>query len=231
MIINIYRINIKLYIVSLVYLITAIMLNVNQYKHNQYYYQNKNNEDINPISDVVTYKPTLLDSFFSTIGINGYYINGVLLQTLYIIVTFFLYSIVEYTFGFIVAILIFIGVIISNYYYTWIYKSKICNDPTLYSSIPTFCCGSNLMVTLLAMVELIFFTWSKQPILKLFIILIFMLTYIGVCIYDNLNMNPDALNSMNMNDKICNSTMWHGFYFIEGVIMFILFYSLKKLFR
>ncbi len=229
--INIYRLNIKLCIVSLVYLIIAIILNTNQYKHNPYYYQNKNNEDINPIRDIITYKPTLLDSFFSTIGINGYYTNGVLLQTIYIIVTFILYFIVEYTFGSIVSILIFIAVIISNYYYTWIYKSKLCNDPTLYSTIPAFCCGSNLMVSLLAMVQLILFTWSKHPIIKSFIFLLFILSYIGVCIYDNLNMNPDVLNYMNMNDKICNSTMWHGFYFIEGIIMFILFYNLNILFR
>lgn len=221
---------INLYIVSLVYLITAIILNKNQYENNPYYYQNKNKENINPVRDVITYKPTLLDSFFSTMGINGYYVNGVTTQTIYIIFTSLLYFVVEYTFGSFISIIIFILIVISNFYYPNRYNS-LCNDTTLYSSIPTFCCGSNLMVSLLAMVEFIIYTKIKSNLLKLFIVFGIILTYIGTCIYDYKTLNQNVLNSMSFNNKLCKVTMWHGFYFIEGFILFILFYNLKKLFR
>jgi hypothetical protein len=226
---KIYGINLGFssYLVSLIYLLTTIILNVNQYKNNPYYYQKKNNEHfIDNIVKNMEYNPTILELFFSLIGINGYYENGVIGQTLYIIFTFILYVIVESVFGSIVALIIFGLLMLSSYYYTWSYKSKLCNDTTLYNIIPSFCCGSSLMVPLLAIVQLIMITKSKNKFLKMFLIFVFILTYIGISIYDNFIFTSDKTIENSISDKICNSTMWHGFFFIQGIIIFIVFYTL-----
>ncbi len=250
---------VSIYIVSIVLVITTIIMNVKQYHHNPFWYQNKQKEGEN-FKDVgldvgydksdnggFEYTPTWFDSFLSIIGVNGYYVNGVALQTIYICFTYLLYIFVEHTFGSLIAIIIFIVAMISNYYYTWNVIPTICgkqnynsysNNEVDYNSISdsdvsvnntyiyninTFSNMSNLTFILIAMVQLILYNVVSNKQYKLMIIILMVLTYIGTCIYDLLTYKLSVWNSFNIEDKICNATMKHGFYFIQGILLFYIF--------
>lgn len=278
---------ISIYIVSLVFLITSISMNSLQYQKNPFWYQHKQGEkevyDVPINGQIVTttstpipntgrdsivvsetdqyniyYKPTMLDSFYSIIGIDGFYKNGVWLQIIYIVITFILYNVVEGVFGSLIAIIIFVIVMLSNYWYTWNSQPEMCNNVKLYDSstmnvstittqdyvdpvtvdkinTPTtdnynkymFSNMANLSTVLLSMVLLIFYTMSKYKSSKTMILIIFMLVYVGICIYDYSLLTRSQLNQLSLGNKVCNSTMLHGFYYIEGALLFFIFSMFK----
>jgi hypothetical protein len=272
---------INFYIVSLVFLITAISMNSLQYQKNPFWYQSKNKEkedDYNyigathntkntdgnvvtvtfyDITAILMYKPTILDSFYSIIGIDGFYKNGVWLQIIYILITFILYIFVEGVFGSFISIIIFVVVMLSNYWYTWNLQPNMCNNvkfddsnKSLFNEVITYNTNNNnntdtynisldnynkymfsnmanLSTVLLSMVILILYSMSKYQSLKSTILVLYILTFVGVCIYDYSLLNRSQLDQLTLENKVCNSTTLHGFYYIEGALLFFIFSMFK----
>ena len=192
-------------IISILLFITTIILNSIQY-NNSNYIQNKINSS-NTFLNIFLY-------LFDLIGINGFYYNTIG-YLFYFILTYLLVLLIETNIGSRhLCYFLIILIILSNFIST--YLNLVCSDESnqyiTFNSI--FCCGSFLLWPSLGFILYIIQKNQKNIRLKITILLIISIIWIGNLLYDKYITYSYITN---YSEKICKMFNYHALFFLFGL--------------
>jgi hypothetical protein len=210
-------------IISIILFIIVIVLNSIQYHTNdKKYLQNKiklpditNPKTKNKYPANTINKSNTLLYIYEFIGINGF-IDNIALHIVFCMLTYFCLSLIEMNIGYIsVLFLLFIGVMFTIFWNQ--FQDAICTNNISSSSLSnsSYCCGSFVLFMVLGFVLYIIQNNTHNIYLRLLAILIIIITFFIISLYDYY---VKYANDPDSPEKTCKSYTLHAANFMFGVV-------------